>query len=88
MGPFLLSFPVVFAFSFISLNFLLLPVAFAVNHPLVVTLVTVLWKGSPVFYPASWQMGSILGAASTEVSASLLVMKSRLGQQEFMDVIA
>lgn len=49
VGPFLLSFPVVFAFSFISLNFLLLPIAFAVNHPLVVALVTVLWKGSPVF---------------------------------------
>lgn len=44
VGPFLLSFPVIFAFSLISLNFLLLPNAFAVNHPLVVTLMTVLWE--------------------------------------------
>lgn len=42
--PFLLSFPVIFAFSLISLNFLLLPNAFAVTHPSVVTLMTVLWE--------------------------------------------
>lgn len=86
--PFLLSFPVIFAFSLICLNFLLLPIAFAVNHPLVVILMTLLWQGSPVVYPTYWQMGSILGTVSTEVSASPLVMKSRLGQQEFLDVIA
>lgn len=82
-GPFLVSFPVTFAFSFISLNFLLLPNAFAVNHPLVVSLMTVVISvevlGSSVSYSAYWQTGSILGTANTEVSASPLVMKSSLG---------
>lgn len=74
VGPFLLSFPVIFAFSFTSLNFLLLPNAFAVNHPLVVTLMTVVISvealGSPVSQPDYWQTGSFLGTANTEVSFS------------------
>lgn len=86
--PFLLSCPLIFTSSFISLNFLLVPNTFSINHYSVVTIhsndfiVEVLV--SPVITQPISKWGRIIATANTDILASPLVMKSSLVKQEFI----